>query len=116
MCLHPRRRIDKNDDKTIGYDEFQKAFPLIQKVAVAEYMEKMGMTKGRVIFLLCYAIVILLLIFVFIFLGVGAFTGASTLSAVVNSALTGGSGIAMNMGGDDKKKEPEPIKMDEGAS
>ena len=71
------------------------------------------MTKGRVYFLLVYSIVVLLLIFVFIFLGVSAFTGAGALNAVVNSALAGGAGIAMNLKGKEEGKEER--KAPEGA-
>lgn len=53
-----------------------------------------GMTRGRFIFMLCYAVFVLLLIFVFIFVGVAAFTGAGTLGAIVNSLLAAGSGEA----------------------
>lgn len=101
------RRIDKTGDKRIDFSEFQKAFGLIKKQAVQSFMVKMGMTKGRIAFLLVYAVIVLLLVFIFIFLGVGAFTGASTISALVNSALTGGAGIAMNLKGDEEKKKPE---------
>lgn len=65
------------------------------------HMAKAGVTMGRLLFLLAYAIVVLLLIFVFIFLGVAAFTGANTMGAVVNSCMTAGAGLAMNLGGGD---------------
>lgn len=75
-------------------------------------MAKKGITMGRLICLLIYAVIILLLIFVFIFLGVAAFTGANTMGAIVNSCMTAGAGIAMNLGGENGEGEEEEEDVD----
>jgi hypothetical protein len=92
------------EDALMSYKEFESCYEAIQDLIVEHTMKLRGITKGRLIFLLTYAIFLLLLIFVFIFVGVAAFTGAGTLGAIVNSLLAAGSGIALNLKG---KKEEE---------
>jgi uncharacterized membrane protein YqiK len=83
----------------------QEGFELLKAQIVERHMAKAGVTMGRLVSLLVYAVVILLLVFVFIFLGVAAFTGANSMGAVVNSCMTAGAGIAMNLGGGDEEEE-----------
>lgn len=85
----------------------QEGFDLLKQQIVERHMVKKGITMGRLICLLAYAVIILLLMFVFIFLGVAAFTGANTMGAVVNSCMTAGAGLAMNLGGGDDEDEEE---------
>lgn len=73
--------------QVISYAEFEACYGLIQDMLVERSLLAAGMTRGRMVALLLYAVLLLLLIFVFIFVGVAAFTGAGTLGAVVNSAL-----------------------------
>jgi uncharacterized membrane protein len=83
----------------------QEGFELLKAQIVERHMAKAGVTLGRLIALLVYAVVVLLLVFVFIFLGVAAFTGANSMGAVVNSCMTAGAGIAMNLGGGEEEEE-----------
>lgn len=91
----------------------QEGFDLLKQQIVERHMTKKGITIGRLVCLLAYAVVILLLIFVFIFLGVAAFTGANTMGAVVNSCMTAGAGLAMNLkgGNDDEDEEKEDVDL-----
>lgn len=53
-------------------------------------MREAGITKGRVVCLFLYSMLILLLVLVFIFVGVTAFVGEGAFGAVINSLLTAG--------------------------
>lgn len=90
----------------------QEGFELLREQVVARHMAKKGITMGRLVFLLIYAVVVLLLIFMFILLGISAFTGANTMGAVVNSCMTAGAGIAMNLGGNEEKEEEDDEDVD----
>lgn len=103
------------EDARMSYKEFETCYEAIQDLIVDHTMKLRGITKGRLIALLIYAILVLLLIFIFIFVGVAAFTGAGTLGAIVNSLLAAGSGIALNLKGkkDNEKEEgkKETVKI-----
>eukprot|EP00798_Chlamydomonas_sp_ICE-L_P022354 gene22354-29449_t len=94
--------------KKMGYKEFEACYKKIQKSLVMQSLIEAGVTKGRMIAIVIWAVFVLILIFIFIFVGVAAFTGAGTVGAVINSLLAAGSGIALNLkGGDEAKTEQQ---------
>eukprot|EP00217_Crustomastix_stigmatica_P012446 CAMPEP_0183813696 /NCGR_PEP_ID=MMETSP0803_2-20130417/53578_1 /TAXON_ID=195967 /ORGANISM="Crustomastix stigmata, Strain CCMP3273" /LENGTH=3001 /DNA_ID=CAMNT_0026058553 /DNA_START=104 /DNA_END=9106 /DNA_ORIENTATION=- len=66
---------DKDGSGSMDYSEFEAAWGTLQKLMVMTTLEKMGLTKARIMMAVAAAGVFLLCMFAFIFMGVAAFFG-----------------------------------------
>ena len=98
-------QVDKDGSGHLQYREFEEAWTFLQSDAAERKLRELGITRSKLVAFGVGSVVILSLIIVFIFIGVATFIGAGTLGAVVNSALTASSAVAMASKGEDEDEE-----------